>query len=353
MNSKKYLTSVICLLYLLLLVNLAAWQFFIKEIFLSHDLERMGLIKISKPLTQDINYSKHHTKLSEYLLSGRKESFDIIVFGDSFTNIDGDRSYPDYLLNEYNMKIMNASLDGHCIEDLYKILSLGIIDEIKPKFIILESVERAVQGRLGSKEHHIQKITLKEIETLLHEKQTDKQSEILSSIIPSVLFKMNLKYLFSNFIFLINYERLSSEVYLAKLKQELFTNTKQENLLLFYCDDLNYLSSKYDIELINKNLNNAAKLLSDKNIKLIFFAGVDKYDLYYPFIIDKKNRPENPFFHEMRKVQDKNYIFIDSMQILREALNNVEKDIYWLNDTHWSHKGIKLVCDEIAKYIMP
>ena len=90
-----------------------------------------------------------------------------------------------------------------------------------------------------------------------------------------------------------------------------------------------------------------------KGIKLIFFAAADKYDLYYPYITDKRGRPENPFFMKMREVPGKEYVFADAMKPLREALGRGEQDVYWLNDTHWSHKGIKIFCDELVRYILP
>ena len=122
---------------------------------------------------------------------------------------------------------------------------------------------------------------------------------------------------------------------------------------MHYCDDLLYLREALDAEMVNQNLNNAARLLKAKGITLIFFAATDKYDLYYPYITDKKGRPENPFFHDMRAVSGKDYVFVDSMALLRDALSRGEQDIYWLGDTHWSHKGIKIVCDELVKYILP
>ena len=55
----------------------------------------------------------------------------------------------------------------------------------------------------------------------------------------------------------------------------------------------------------------------------------------------------------MREVPGKEYVFVDALTPLRDALSRGEQDIYWLNDTHWSHKGIKIFCDELVKYILP
>ena len=105
--------------------------------------------------------------------------------------------------------------------------------------------------------------------------------------------------------------------------------------------------------MVNQNLNTAARLLKAKGITLIFFVAADKSDLYYPYILNKKGRSQNPFFQKMRDVQGKEYTYIDTLPILRQALERGEKDVYWLDDLHWSHKGIKIFCDELVKYILP
>ena len=78
---------------------------------------------------------------------------------------------------------------------------------------------------------------------------------------------------------------------------------------------------------------------------------VDKYDLYYPYIKDRRGRTENNLFEEFRNVPDKNYIFIDTKKILREALERGEKDLYWLSDTHWSWRGMSIVSEKIFEAI--
>ncbi len=163
------------------------------------------------------------------------------------------------------------------------------------------------------------------------------------------MMQANYKYLGAVYYRIISSERLSKEVYRAELSQNFFTNTGQEDLLLFYHEDLRHIHDTFNADMINRNLNTAAKILHDKNIKLLFLACPDKFDLYYPYIKDTKGRPENPLFPEMLKVSPKHYTFIDSRKILRDALERGEKDLYWLNDTHWSWKGAELVCDEIMR----
>ena len=335
-------------LYLFMIINLALWYGTIKTIFLQRDLNRLGSIESAKALNQNMLYTKHHTELSDYAESGSCEHYDILTIGDSFSNGGGGNYYQDYLVNQYGLKVINAAAG---ISGLYTLDKLGWLDKISPKAVILESVERAVQNRLGKNIIEAGNTEEQAKALMSHRKRTHQPTT--SGIIPAISFQAAAKYIYHRIYRILKPEQLSPSVYITKLDRPFFTNPGQENTLLFLAEDLSYLSAPLNAEIVNRNLNNAARLLKAKGIKLIFFAAPDKYDLYYPYITDKKGRPESPFFPKMRSVQGKEYIFIDTMKLFREALANGEKDLYWLGDTHWSHKGIKIFCGELVKYILP
>ena len=350
MTSKKYVVCIVSVLYMYMIINLALWHGTVKNIFQQGDLNRMGSMATASPLTEDVHYPKHHTKLDNYLASGKTESFDVLTLGDSFSNGAGRSYYQDYLVNQYGIKVINAYVTNHCLRDLYILLNAGIIDEIKPLVIILESVARNVQERLGKT------FITRESETERYSVQQFSKPtavKVSEGLIPSVMFQANVKYLTNKLYHFYYPQQLSDEVYIAKLDRNFFTNSGQENTLLYIYKDFKFLKEALNAEMMKQNLNTAARLLKAKGIKLVFFAAADKYDLYYPYIIDKKGRPENPFFQKMRGVQGKEYIYIDTITPLREALARGEQDVYWLSDTHWSHKGIKIFCDELVKYILP
>ena len=353
MTSKKYIVYVVSVLYVFMIINLALWHGLTKEFFLMNDMNRNGGLKTQSSLTEEIHYPVHHTELPDYLASGRIESFDVLTLGDSFSNGKDGGSYPDYLVSQYGLKVVNAKIKNHCLVDLYMLLNSGIIDQIQPRIVILESVERILQRRLGSSEYIPEDMPVFSREDMLTRKPAATAVNISSGILPPVFVQWNMTFFHSKIYSLLKPEQLSPSVYIAKLDRNFFTNTGQENTLLYYHEDLIYLINPLNPEMVNQNLNNAARLLKAKGIKLIFFAAADKYDLYYPYIIDKKGRPENPLFQKMRDVQGKEYIYIDTLTPLRQALERGEQDIYWLDDTHWSHKGIKIFCDELVKYILP
>jgi len=72
---------------------------------------------------------------------------------------------------------------------------------------------------------------------------------------------------------------------------------------------------------------------------------VSKYDLYSKYIINN-TYSQDKFFDNFRTMK-KDYIFIDTKEILGKELENGVKDIFYCDDTHWSYKASQA----IAKYL--
>lgn len=348
MTSKKYIAGVAFVLCLFIMINLALWHGTVKNIFSQRDLSRMGSTAFSKALNQDLLYTKHHTEFTDYAHAGSFESYDVLTTGDSFSNGGGGNYYQDYLMNQYGLKVLNVQTG---ISGLYTLDKLGWLDKISPKAVIYEIVERGIQNSLGMS--LIKTGNTEEQAKALLSRRTEKPQPSTSDFLPAISFQAVGRYIYHRIYRLFHSEQLSPSVYTAKLDRNFFTNPGQENTLFFYHEDLQYLMNPLNAEMVNQNLNKIARFLKAKGIKLIFFSAADKYNLYYPYITDKKGRPENPFFRQLREVQGKEYIYVDTLTPLRQALERGEKDIYWLDDTHWSHKGIKFFCDELVKYILP
>ena len=346
MDSRKYFYCIVIILFAFMLANLIMWHGYTKKMFTQRDLNRLGNFISTDSQTQGKKYSRHRTELRDYLKSYSKESFDVITIGDSFSNTP----FQDYLEEKYNLNILNARFNGGCLKDLYILLQSGLLDQIKPRAVIIENVARDTQSIFGRCEEELPEINQSEAEKLLFTTKTG--SKISSGLIPAVMTERNINLLCSKIQrYITGSDKLTSEAYIAELDRNLFTNPGQENILLYYYYDLHYLDEPFNPEIARLNLNNAAELLRARNIKLIFMPCVDKYDLYYPYIINKRSRPENNLFAELENLalNANNYTFINTKKILREALSRGEKDLYWAGDTHWSWRGWEIVCDELAK----
>ena len=82
-----------------------------------------------------------------------------------------------------------------------------------------------------------------------------------------------------------------------------------------------------------------------KGISLYFMPCVDKYTLYNDYIPDNPY-PRSILFEVLRELP-RNYELIDSKKILREALANGEKDVFYSDDTHWSRKASKRIFERV------
>lgn len=128
--------------------------------------------------------------------------------------------------------------------------------------------------------------------------------------------------------------------------------THQPGNLLFFKTDVKNLDDKNDPEkavIGNNNLNKIKALLVQKNIKLIVLVCPDKYDLYYPYIQDKKKFPK-PLFFSLFSGLEKDYIYINSFSILSNEIKKT-KNVYYYDDTHWSPISSKIIGAEIEKVV--
>lgn len=95
--------------------------------------------------------------------------------------------------------------------------------------------------------------------------------------------------------------------------------------------------------------NNIKKMIDyseKKGINLIILIACDKYDAYEPWI--KNNHPKNPTLDNLptdRRV-------FNSRECLRNAIGKGIKDVYKLNNTHWSVVGADIIGNNIYECIM-
>ncbi|QKF59851.1 hypothetical protein ACN2EN_09355 [Aliarcobacter lanthieri] len=320
------------------------------------------------------NLEKKHIKYNEYV--GGK--VDVITIGDSFS--DGAAGglnpyYQDYIVSIYDKSVLDIKIlrnSKNYIENIYALLNSGELDKMGVKYVLIESVQRRALERFSVENINSSLEDIKEFSTLiLNNKKTYSENKINEKLINneyrydstswkyilnnlftksynddvSVINNLNINALQYNLRFKIKgYGLMSSHVYREKLNKDLFS-TKISNELLFYDEDLKYLKleTKENIELLNKNFNLLAYELSKKGIKLIFMPAVDKYNLYRPYIISNIYK-ESIFFEYLETLQ-KDYIFINTKYILTKELENNEKDIYFVDDTHWSYKASKKIIE--------
>lgn len=335
--------------------------FFLKEIYLvkdQGDLLRLGYFTTNYNYNsnilfkEEINRKKKYCNISEINLT-KKNNFDILTLGDSFSEL-GSYSYQDYLSEYPNTKTLHYDrfLHENPIETINSLANSDFFDNIKVKYIILESVERYFTQR-GQDVPKNNLLSIKDIQNKINinkqelEKQQEKKAD---SKKPQFFSRDIIRFPLYNLYYNFSDNAFYSPTYKVNLVKNSFS--VNNNNLLFFKEDLDFVN-KFCEEKQILNTNNEINLLTDKlnkkGIKLILLVCPDKYEMYHDYFVEKGKYPEPIFFKEFNKLPKK-YTFIQSKKILLEAIAK-EKDIYYFDDTHWSPLAAKKIAKEIKNYI--
>lgn len=377
MNKFKKMVYVwLFLALIIILFHPILYYFYISKVFpkdnsVVGDLSRMTYsVDLIDKRFEKINLEKLHIKQNEY----EGESIDFLTIGDSFSRgASGGVNpyYQDFIATIYNKNVLNIKMfeeSKNYIETIYSLLNSGELENKGVKYVLIESVQRRSLERFSvngiNTNLSIDKGLLKEnIKINDNNQEINSTNDALIDIMKrlfskstnneiSVINNLNQNALIYNLRFKIKgYGKMTSHVYREKLNQDLFSTNISKDLL-FYYEDLKYLQleTEENIELLNDNFNKLSYALAKKNIKLIFMPAVDKYNLYRPYIVS--NTYNESIFFEYLETLPKDYIFINTKKILSKELEKGEKDIFYVDDTHWSYKASEtIIKDESFKNI--
>jgi len=335
LSSKKFVKYFMIVLGTYLSYNLIVWNLFMSQIFTPKDGTSVGdLGRMSYQVDMLHNRELKYTLPKSHLYKDnyKNQKIDIITIGDSFSRGGGlgeNTYYQDFLASEFDANVLNLMPSGYtALETVIGLYNNGYLAKTKPKMVIVESVEREIPRRYARKLD----FNLKNVVAVPQEK-TKKLKYYSVNMINTANFK------FPWYTFLYNFkDNASGKVYKIKLNKSLFSIGDGKKILM-YKDDFDYMPhfTKEAIEQVNSNFNKVAKMLKTLNIKLVFLPATDKYDLYSDFIKDNKY-PKNPFFDLIRPLK-KDYIFVDTKKILLPLLEKGVKDVYWIDDSHWTQKA--------------
>ena len=349
MKASKFLKIFISIFLVFLAFHSFVWYFYTSNIFGRKDNLYIGdLARVSyqvdalHPRKLEYTLEKKHLNAHNY----NTKQLDILSVGDSFSNADTgglNPYYQDYIATIYNQNILNLKRNSEELNSLELLIGLynnGWLEKHKPKYIILQMVERfAIETH--AKDFNWNFVLDKDKEIIADYKTKD-------SYIPELNFINTANYKFILYSLKYNFTKKGHKYYpKLQLKKNFFSSKTYSNSLLISYEDIKYASTSDDsrIKKLNSNLNKLAKLLKSLDIKLIYMPAVDKYDLYYDFI-DNNPFAKNYFFNLLEQ-EHKNYIFINTKEILLKSLRNGEVDIFYADDTHWSYKASeKLISDE-------
>ncbi len=329
-------------------INAFIWSFFTKRLLVKNDnysagdLARLGYV--SEVVCNKRNYfdlPKRHIPNYKY----SNQAIDVVVVGDSFADGCGGLNpfFQDYIASAHNFNVLNIPRykELSSFETAIMLVNSGYLNKVKPKYFILECVERRVIDMIGKDIDFYRDASYPEVETYFKEK--------FEARLPEVMFINTGNYNFLLFRLLYNFSdnALFSKTVIKHLGRPYFTGPHGDRLL-FYIEDLAKINLSNEVSLIkvNDNLNKLAKILREKGIKFYFMPAPDKYNIYSEFI-SRNNLPRSTFFEHLRNFY-KEYYFIDTKEMLVKAIKEGEKDIYHIDDTHWTWKAPKINFDNFT-----
>ncbi|HLO15283.1 MAG TPA: hypothetical protein VK206_10665 [Anaerolineales bacterium] len=278
---------------------------------------------------------------------------DMVTVGDSFALGGGggkNNYYQDYIasLNDFVVVNVPSSLDRNRagflspVNTLALLYNSGMLDRLKPKYLLLESVERYIPERLLN---HFDFSETENLDNLVQHYKSYKVENFANNYGVKFINTGNAKFLYYNFKDLFDVERINKNIYKTMLKAPLFSGNYGDRLYVYheeYESERNV--TRDDLRRINDNLNFIADQLAKKNIRLVFMPIVDRSNLYDGFAV--RPRKFSIFFEEMRKLP-KRYQYVDTKAILLPELERGVKDLYFMDDSHWHPKAAKKIFETV------
>ncbi len=336
MTAKRYLRIFFTLLILFVLFHFTMWHLYTKQLFQNNGMTHVGDLGRMSYHNDSLIFKENRVNLPKKHIDFTKiEKVDVITIGDSFSNGGAgglNPFYQDYIASRYNLKVLNLQpSEQGWVESILRLNSSGVLEKMHPKVIILQSVERACIDRLSKQ---IDWNLAADEKTVI---QDMKKRYSHQKTTTSFINNLNYNALLYNLLYKFNDHAYFSKVYITPISRQLFSSQSSNELLFYFEDIQNKEADQKSFAQLNANLNHLQKILKKKNIQLYFMPTPDKYNIYSKYII--KNPYRQKHFFELLRSLKKEYTFIDTKAILEQLIDSNEKDVYYPDDTHWSHKA--------------
>jgi hypothetical protein len=354
MNFSSYCKLFAIVMLAFLLCNLLVWKCWTEDLltkkYAGGDLVRTGYVHGSREFRQTrYDLPRRHIEMSGY----HGQPVDVMTIGDSFSYGGGEGRnsyYQDYIASFGNLSVLNVF--SYPTDDLFVgfspistlavLCNSGYLDRIRPRIVLIESVERYCLIRFAKPFRFNQTDTL---ENVIRYYRTDHGSRLYQLPDVGFLNEGNIKFLYASLVYRFR-DTVSGKVCLRDLSRPFFS-VPNERKLLFLREDVQNIpfANRDTVGRLNDNFNRLADILAAKGIRLYFMPVVDKYDLYSEYIV-KNPYPGSVFFEELRKLP-RRYTLIDTKAILRAEVDRGEKDVFHADDTHWSGKASRKVFETV------
>ncbi len=307
------------------------------------DLLRLGLLPKSHEKSSP-TFDLNKKELFDRVSSSSNKNYEILTIGDSFSEQAG-YGYKNYLAEKFSVLHVDRFISKNQFQTLIDLINGGFFTNRKIRYVVLQGVERQIIKNTININYKSE-ITSKTLDSVITNQSVNNTDYSYKAFSPITL-KFPI-YFLPRYILDRNYLSNNSVYNVETTTTSLFSNSP--NKLLFYKEDLYSVKTNNEDQNV-KRLNDVVNYISDRlkenDIKLIFLPSPDKYDFYYDYIKNKDGFSKPLFFEKLEGLQ-KNYIYVDSKEILSQSS---EKDIYFYGDTHWSPVASKIIAAHIISKI--
>lgn len=295
------------------------------------DMGKIGQIPFGQEYTlrMDAVY-EHEREMVRNIMPQDTITAPLITIGDSFSE-QGKRGYSQFLAELLGCDIQNIQHKQTPEQTLIQLLHHQKIP--KQTTVIVEVVERSLIWRMNCINYQDSSSAFYIDETDVAENHSGEQKILQNAV-----------------LFLKKSVGIRQSIVRYSTSVDLFSHRKRYNTLFIYDSpwdndgDLRFTElGREDIAEAYKNMATLHRLAESYGVRLFFLIAADKYDVYEPFI--NCPHPQNPV---LESCPDEDWI-INTKPLLQLQASAGVKDLYYINDTHWSPIGSEIVAKEIYK----
>ncbi|MDR3395494.1 MAG: hypothetical protein P4L70_10885 [Parasulfuritortus sp.] len=282
---------------------------------------------------------------------------DVVVIGDSFSNIRPQSQWQNYLQTTTGFSIATLNIN---LINLPEVLASQTYKESPPKYLIFESAERYLPGNLtsnatgcGLSGTHSPNNGNEEINSHIFSKtQYKNHAPGLPKLADrtkswaEIKIGFVLKFLFRNI-----HGDNNNSVHVMELRRAAPFSSQETRKLLVYDDDLKKVDSWKKLGtntmgcLIQKLRQ---KVESNGYTRFLLMVPPDKLTAYEDFISDQNLRNRSL----LSKLSDDHPEIIPRIDLaLVNAIQAGKQDIYLPDDTHWGSSGQQIAAETILSFI--
>lgn len=271
----------------------------------------------------------------------------VVVFGDSFSHVLGERafSWQQQLADEAGLTSLTFHTNRVSVEDFLK---SPLYSDKPPSIVVYQFVERSLKELLErapeicpvAVRHSGNGLVMQELGS--NAGQVGRMKEQYSRELEGVSLDEVMAYVRQKLI-------LKKRVFRNELnRDDLFSNDKSDQVLWLYKDLKKYELSEEELGKIGCYLAGLQNAVESNGItRMVIMIASDKSSIYAPYMV----QPPFSIRDTVSLIDKPNLNLVRLDKDLQASVSNGAKDVYLPNDTHWGSLGNTLAAQSIITFL--